>query len=558
MNTTVRQRSQRSRVWVATAIVALVYVVFRVMLLPVDGDVIQFFARDEAYFAIVARNLVEGRGYVNDAHEHAFMNPASLPMPYHNQNPLFPTATAAVSIALSQDIPTSAYLVSIIGSALMIVGVALLVYYYDRRLWVSLFAAVAATTFPTEFIFSFAMSADTISLGLLLCAFAAVVRQQSRWSAVVAGLLWGLAWLARGQTQLTLPAIAVFVGLHCTRLGRYPGAWKDAGRRLALMGIAALITVSPWLIHQARVWGNPLRSDSYYSVFQDILIAESGGRQSNPYWGHWKLFNNPDPPPGMAEVIRRDPGSFALRLAWGSAVTVKRLLKWWSLDSRWGWMVFLLGASVAFVLSRKSRWWRTPEFIAIAVLLVPYVLMMAIRYESFEGRYLSVLTSLFVTIAALGGVEAWTVARQLNHKALRRVASISVISALVLVWGFHIPRYCHTVYSRVYSPSQRLIAYRDLYRELNSRYAAHRPVVVAMPYYYTWWTSSPSVVFPMASDAYLLDYMDKYGARYILLTEAEIKERRPEWATGGRLPDGLSRLPDLRPGVFLFQRNPLS
>src|SRR5262249_48981202 len=84
--------------WSGAAVAIALYTVLRVLLIPPDAQFRHGLEHDGAYLAIVARNLLAGRGLVNDAHWLVFLNPPTLPMPYHNGKPLYPCLIAAMSL----------------------------------------------------------------------------------------------------------------------------------------------------------------------------------------------------------------------------------------------------------------------------------------------------------------------------------------------------------------------------------------------------------------------------------------------------------------------------
>ena len=541
------------RAWGLFVLVCAVYLLFRIAILPTDGDTTRLFYRDPAYFGIIARNLVEGAGFVNDAHENVFMHPDSLPVPYHNANPLYPVFVAAGS-TVCRDIPTAEYLVSALGNTLLLFGVAALVFAYDRRPGVALAAGLAAATFPVVFIDSLNPASDSLSVGLVFCALAAVVRW-NWWNSVLAGLLLGLAWLTRGQNQLVVPAIVTWVLLQCTRIGDWPGNWKRSLRHLGVIAIVGAAVISPWLVHQYRVWGDPLRSDAYYSVIQDVVIEEFGGGGDSSYWGYWRFWNNPEPPPSPMEVLSSDPGALAWRLFKGSASVTKNTLYWWSLRSTWP--LLALGGAIGFLLYRRPGWWRRPETVAIGVLALSTVGVLAIRYEGYEPRYLNSLTVLFAMFAALGSVELWTACTRLPARWPRSGVALAgaVRLAIVALWIAYFPWYSQIRYDFLYQTREDLVEYRELVRRLDAKVEGAAPVVVGTPYYYTFWSESPSIVFPNADDAFLVEYMRKFDAEYILLTAGELEVRRPAWREDRGLPSSIVRIPGFDPEAHLFRRS---
>ena len=105
------------------------------------------------------------------------------------------------------------------------------------------------------------------------------------------------------------------------------------------------------------------------------------------------------------------------------------------------------------------------------------------------------------------------------------------------------------------SPSSESVAYADLARLMNRPTARTETVIVGdSPYTYTLVTSVPALSIPESDDSYLLSYMKKYHARWVLLTPRELAFWRPKWADG-IIPSELVRRPDLADGRgVVFER----
>jgi hypothetical protein len=64
------------------------------------------------------------------------------------------------------------------------------------------------------------------------------------------------------------------------------------------------------------------------------------------------------------------------------------------------------------------------------------------------------------------------------------------------------------------------------------------PVVVESPYFYSYDTQRQALSIPDSDDRYLMSYMNRYGARTVLLSDAELAFWRPAWSKG-QLPGEL-------------------
>ena len=124
------------------------------------------------------------------------------------------------------------------------------------------------------------------------------------------GALLGLAWLTRSAAITVAPAMAVWIVIQ---LG-----WRQLLRTGARIGIAFLVMVSPWLVHTAMVWGDPLRSDLGQTTA--IHVYRGLDESPQPYW-HRAL-----PVPSVSQMFRDDPGRVLWRIADLCLIVIQSLL----------------------------------------------------------------------------------------------------------------------------------------------------------------------------------------------------------------------------------------
>src|SRR5438874_222020 len=130
-------------VWVGLGL----YTAVRLALLPADPEVVPGFSHDSNYIAIVANNLLAGRGYVNDALWLVFLQPEQLPVPYHNANPLFPTAVAGLTWLTGQSAAWTGLALSAASSAALFAALFVLAGLCVRPVWQQALLAAAGTFF---------------------------------------------------------------------------------------------------------------------------------------------------------------------------------------------------------------------------------------------------------------------------------------------------------------------------------------------------------------------------------------------------------------------------
>ena len=507
------------RVW--TLVLAgclVVYAALRIALIPSAADVTKSFWPDCAYIAIVARNLLAGRGLVNDASWLVFLEPPRLPMPFHNANPLYVLATAGIAAMNGGDVVHAGFVVSALSSALLIVAVAWLVSYFTTRR-VALVVAAAAALFPPVYQLSLSMLPDALCLALSVAFVAAFVRVETRGTWIAAGALFGLAWLTRSSAVLLLPAAFVY--------GVQRWGWRRSAIRCAGVGIATLVVVSPWLWHTYTVWGTPLRSDASYYLVQDIVARKSGDASYDALFRYWHGTTRP---PTVWNLFRADPVWFAKWVVGGVPTVIRAMLTDWASSSRL--VAVALAVLAAAAISVLPRVWRRAEWIACVLVAVTTIGVVAVRPLSVEVRYLAFLSVLAAIVLALIVVRAVNDVRRGE-----RGMAVAIAVAGIGFWLAHVPMadIALTRFLHARSPGRvQQQATNRLVRDL----VQSRPVVVASPYFYSYDTRTQALSMPQSDDRYLVGYMKRFGARNVMLRDGEMWFWRPDWSAG-RLPPEL-------------------
>lgn len=518
-----------TRPWPLLALLGL-YVAARLLFVP-DDPAVGGLGHDGAYIARLAENLLAGNGYVNDAHWLVFLKPAALPMPFHNANPLYPTLIAGVSGATGLGVVPAGFAINAVMHGLLILVLVALLKPWVAGLGARSLLAGAVAFFPPLFEDSLAYLPDLTCLVLLLASVACLVRLDGIKSVVFAGVCFGLAWLTRSSATLALPMIGVYL------LGRY-GVSIGLGRCVVL-GVAALVVASPWLVHTHLVWGSPLRSDSGYYWMQDYHARDFDGSVER-YW------HSPDEPASAGVVLRREPGPFLAFYTQAVPRVVRQAVAEWS-----GYRLWLAGVLGVLALASVIRLpWTLPVF-AAATCVAFSVLLFAPRAWTFEIRYLSLVSVLFALLMLFGLVQAlrgWNDERAGLRWANRLLAILGL--GFWLAW---VPYRNAVAWQRMTTEDPERAAYLDLARDIDDDLAHGDPVVVGQyPYFYTLATKAPSLSIPHSDDAWLIGYMKQYGARFVLLTPAELAFWRPGWAE--RTPDGFVRHPAGPDGAVVFER----
>ncbi len=514
--------------WIWPCICAVVLLVLRILLLALNTDLSNSFSHDSAYIGIVVRNLLHGKGWVNDASWLVFLNPDRLPMPYRSANPLYPLLTALAVKVLGISIVHAGLLVSALANAGLLLAAFYLVSYWLKDTRKALLIALAATVFPSIWQDSLRMLPDALHLTLLMAGAAFFVRGEKLSLCIIAGIFFGLAWLTRSTASLMAPALAVYAF----------AAWgrRKAAFSLLLAGAAALVTASPWLIRTARVWGSPFSNDtSSFALFQDIYARKYGGSVDR-YW------RSPEPPPSPLQLVRTD----GVTVLTATLTGIPKVFKAWL---RAGWEEHYLPRMV-FVVLLGSAAIACRGFFPIAPLLASaayaalQLAVMGVRGDSVEPRYLAPLTALAVLWLGCG-IAALA--------AKRRASGVFrfVIIPCGLLLALYVP-FQDAALARTFAAEDRADAHRRRVRRSISANITHLdPVIVVDPYFYSYDTGAQALSIPSSSDAYLLRYMEKYHAHWIILTADEVRFWKPGWLS--QLPPWV-RIRGVFDGNTLFER----
>lgn len=510
MRTDSDSRPDRLLPWVG-AVVAL-WAIARIALAFTQTDTQLAFGHDASYLWIVARNVMLGLGFVNDAHWLVFLHPDALPVPYHNAAPLFSFLIATVA-STGLGPTTAGYLVNAVAGVCLVPAVAWLLRALDLRWSHGLALGLAAALYRPVSDQSWVYGTNGLTILFAILCLGAVAHRGKRWGAM-AGVFFGLAWLSRGDVILILPAIAFYLA---ARDGIRPSMKAMAG-----FGAAAAVTASPWLIHSWRVWGSPLRSDSSYYLVQDFLAIR---QQGITVWEYW---HSPQVPDGLLHVVSSDPIGFALHTLQGIPTVIINTLGDWAFGN-----LFVAAVLAVLALAGTLSLWRHRrlELAALAILAVSHVGLWAVRHFTYETRYLSILAVFFVVVCGIGLIA---LLRRAERAGVPRWAAMGVEIGLLLLIVVA-PSLLST--TSLLSPNNEILAYREFYQSVDRISGDESPVVVGdKPYYFTQQLQRGSLSIPYSDDGFLLEYMEKFGARYIALTDAELDFWHPEWRDPNALP----------------------
>jgi 4-amino-4-deoxy-L-arabinose transferase-like glycosyltransferase len=461
-----------------------VYVIVRVLSFPSDLEVTRAVSHDSGYIGIVARNLLAGRGFVNDAHWLMFLDPPALPMYYHNANPLYPALTAALmAVSGAGPVAAGAFL-SILGSALGAVAVFFLVRHFGASERMAIVCAAVPLFLPPLFRISFSMLPDALSMGLIFCLLAVVVRARKPWHWVLAGVGFGLAWLTRSTAALVIPAVVVWLlGRRGVRQTLIAGS---------LCGLGALAVASPWLVRNMKVRGGPFESDSSFYLLIDYY-ATRGGRSVD------ELYRSLQPP----APVHDDVAGILRATAEDTPVAVARVAAA-AAQSDVGAAIVLMAAFLCGAWCVLRRRWNI-ELVAVVVLFATTIGVFAVRGEHLEPRYMAVCYALLglLLVAPFG------------TPLTRRTAWLRLPSLLYLV-AFLLPQSVR-IATEMRRPDAELLQFRAAATTLDRVIPDTTAVVSHLPYLFTLYTGRHAVSPPYPGKRELLRVMHRYQASHLVL-----------------------------------------
>ena len=472
------------------------YVSVRLLMLPADADIVGGFQHDSAYICIIANQLKAGHGFVNPASWLLFLNPASLPMPFHNANPLYPVVIASVSAVTGMTAPVAGLAISAFSHGLLMLAIFQVVRKLKKPLWVAALCALLTGAFPPIWQDSLAVGPDALATALLWLAVALVLWRPS--NPILSGLAFGLAWLTRSSAVILAPVFAWW-------MWRRYGTRVAALRTIGFLATAAIVT-SPWLVHTARVWGSPLRSDNYAYLIQSYE-SKSRGIEVDQYW------RSLTPPRPLSAILKTEAPVFAKFVATNVPKLAYFTLAGWTSWNKLASLLLLLIACVALV---RRFDWRSVEFQTSIMIVVLFAATLLLRADDLEIRYVGFATCLFVICVVMPLAERTPPLRW------RLLAILWLVYA-----GFVILPQDQALWRSLAHPAAERAAYREADREI-ARVFPNEPIISAKPYFFSFDTGGPALSPPYTSKGELLAFMERYGAHYILLPSERLNYYYPK------------------------------
>ncbi|MFV9504452.1 MAG: ArnT family glycosyltransferase [Oscillochloridaceae bacterium umkhey_bin13] len=489
---------------------------------------------DYADNAVVARNLVAGRGWVVDYVTQFYELIEGTTRPQETW-PLLQPVWIAPFFAVFGPTNWAAKLPNLIFNLALL----LLVYQIGSQIWdrrVGLTAAIFTLTNYLFFRLTIYVTSDLAFVVFSVGAIYALYRFNERQLTLRSPYLW-LAGLLTGLMMLQKPSgamLAVGMGLWflAQRAPRTRQAWLAAlhPRRaltllapIALWTVIALVVLSPYLVRNLLLFGKPVYSTESHDAW--VLGYRGAGGEA---WEDIYLVFTPElGGPGVPDR------SWILR--WGFDKTFDkfgvqlRALRdylmpvWQGLPESAAWLfganerkniVSDLGAWLALIGMIGALRFRRRLISLLALTYAPYMIFMLTYWRTDEERYWVML------IPWLALLAAWTIWAGYDRLASigdRRWAPLGLIlaaTAIILVVGFSRPDIGRKVRDEPTIWQPDLIAYDWL--EANTTPGA--VMMTRIPWQLHWHTERPSVMIPNTGDRdLLLTIARHYDAQYLVL-----------------------------------------
>ena len=392
----------------ATGLAArLVYALVVMHDVPVEGDGLEFH--------ILANQLASGDGYVQPL----IASPAHVATA--DKPPLYPLLLALPSLLGLKTLVAHRVVSCLMGAAL-VVGVGLL----GRRVGgerAGLLAAAIAAVYPLLVVLDGSLRSESLYaplIAFLLLATYRLVDRPGVGRAVVVGAVLGLAALTRSEALLLGVLLLVAAAARLPSGGRL--------RPVAVVGVVALLVVSPWAIRNWAEFGRPLLSTNEGSL---VYGANCHAAYYTRLIGAWPCYPRLTVAPGRDEAdVSSDLRSAGLRYARDHAgrvpavagVRVLRTFDLWSPSS-----ATRLEASIG---DRDLSTYRVG--VAIYYLLAPLAVAGALILRR-RGEPLGLLLAplaLVVVVSVLGyGTPRFRVPAEIPLVVLAAVAVDAVVRA---------------------------------------------------------------------------------------------------------------------------------
>lgn len=481
----------------ALALVFLLGLALRVAAFPgasLDGS-----DCDGAAYLELARHLSAGAGYVTNAVYHLWNATPQFPRPESLWNPLYPCLVALASLATG-DHWLAGKLVSLVFGAALPPLAVLLGRSLTGRWEAGLLAGVFAAIDPTLVLWSSRTLTECGTVTLGAAALVLAFRREA-WGAWALGAVMGLAYLQKYQSFLLWIAIApIVVSEHGPRA---------AARRLAIAAAVFVAAISPWLVRNTLVFGDPFHSDIRWNLLGDYPA----------FGGSYRFWASTTRPPGFLDYALAHPGEVLARTVHGL-----RVLRWQFLADHVASPVLIPLAALGLV----AAWRRRTAWLAILAWLAALAVLSAMSLP--RARFLVGALPLLGVLAGAGLATAFDRAAR-APRARRLATGLVVVLGLwpageLLRTGWTLASDRTSAWNRHYYFCP--IEYAAIARALDSLGTGASPVIAAETSHAAFLLGRPALRMPYA-DATVLDLARRTGARWLVTSERDLDSHLPAW-----------------------------
>jgi 4-amino-4-deoxy-L-arabinose transferase-like glycosyltransferase len=494
---------------------------------------------DYADNAVVARNIVAGRGWVVDYVTQFYRLYAGLTRPQETW-PLLQPLWIAPFFWLFGPTAWAAKIPNLLFNLILMA----LVYAVGARIWdrrVGLTAAIVVLTNYLFFRLTIYATSDlafvVFSLGAVYAMYRALGnrrreagggRQGVRGWLLLSGALCGLMMLQKPSGAVIVAGMGLWLIADC-RL--QIADWRRSGRKSAIYNLQSVIAwalvafliLSPYIARNIVTFGRPVFSTESY----DAWVLGYRGNSGDAWEEIYDVFTPELGGPGLPDR------SWILR--WGFDATLEKLRAqghelreylmpvWYGLPEGLGWLFSHnerkniasdTGAWLALIGAIAATRFRRRLLGLLAYAYLPYMAFMITYWRTNEERY---WVMLIPWLALLGAWALWSGYDRLAAIGDRRWAPLGLILAAVAlssVIGFSRPDIANKVRNEPAIWAPDLAAYAWVVQHT----PPGTPLMTRIPWQANWHTDRPTLMIPnTASRDQMLALARHYGAQYMVL-----------------------------------------
>ncbi|EFO79757.1 hypothetical protein OSCT_2442 [Oscillochloris trichoides DG-6] len=475
--------------------------------------------------AVVARNLVAGRGWVVDYVTQFYAVNAGLTRPQETW-PLLQPVWIAPFFALFGPTPWAAKLPNLVFNLLL----ALLIFQVGSRIWdrrVGLTAAIFVLTNYLFFRLTIYVTSDLAfvvwCMGAIFCLYQSTQAEAApdrRWL-IATGLLCGLMMLQKPSGALMVAGMGLWLlgFLYTTR----PHTWRSVITAALSFGLPALIVLAPYVIRNMLLFGKPVFSTESY----DAWVLGYRGNSGDAWEEIYRVFTPVWGGPGLPDR------SWIMR--WGFDATLEKLIAqvrelrnyimpvWHGAPDGVAWLfsnnerkniVSDMGAWMALIGMIAALRSRRRLVGLLAAAYLPYMIFMITYWRTNEERYWVMLIPWLALLAAWAIWAGYDRLAQIGDRRWAPLGLILVLVAVSGVLGFSRPDIAKKVRDEpgIWQPD--LAAYTWI----DQHVPADAVLMTRIPWQANWHTQRPTLMIPNTpSRDLLLEIAHHYGADYLVL-----------------------------------------